>query len=663
VKQKKNREEFPFDEVLTRIRDARNFDFREYKRGTLTRRIERRMGERRCRSVREYLDVLDGDPGEFDALLSAMLIKVTSFFRDPDVWEEISKKILPELVASRQASDELRVWVAGCATGEEAFSIAILIAEALGPAFGGTRVKIFGTDVDEAAIAVARRGGYDSSVAEAVPKALLDKWFVHEGGGWTVKQEIRRTVVFGVNNLVSDAPISRLDLVLCRNVFIYLDAALQKRVLTRFHYALRREGMLVLGKAELIPFAASLFEPVDLARRVYRKDGRRDVPLAGQERLLGLLEQQGLDRMTQQSSEEMSTLGQYYRDALDALPFPAVTTSLDGTVHLWNRESAKLWQRSEGDVVGKKLSSLGLPGLSGNVLIERTALVRDGRSEREAADGTMTPAGRSPIPLTVEVLPLLDASRERVGLLYLVSDVSFQRGLELEVKSVNEELLSANEKMQTSVEELRAANEELETTNEELQSANEELQTTNEELQSTNEELETTNEELNSSNSELDATNRELASRTEEMNILGLYQRTIIRSLTAAVVVIDAMGRVTSWNLAAERLLGLPESETVGQALWTLGIPALKRSLLQRIREAVTAGRALRLPQVEYELPTGGTGTATLAAIPLVESKMQLGAVVLFEDTTKALALARENEHAGKVVTKKARAKKSVRRR
>src|SRR5262249_53181819 len=201
---------------------------------------------------------------------------------------------------------------------------------------------------------------------------------------------------------------------------------------------------------------------------------------------------------------------------------------------------------------------------------------------------------------------------------------------------------SALEELQTTNEELQSSNEELETTNEELQSANEELQTTNEELQTTNEELETTNEELQSSNAELDATNRELATRTEELNLLGFYQRTIIRSLSAAVVVLDPHGRITLWNLAAERLLGLPENEAMGQLFWTLRVPAFRRPLVGRIRKALGQNLALRVDETGYELPTGGRGHGNLAAVPLLESGTNFGSVVIFEDCTRAAALTRQ---------------------
>ena len=225
----------------------------------------------------------------------------------------------------------------------------------------------------------------------------------------------------------------------------------------------------------------------------------------------------------------------------------------------------------------------------------------------------------------------------------MAHDVTALHALEQDLHHAMRSCKGPTSELQTSNEELHASNEELETTNEELQSANEELQTTNEELQSTNEELETTNEELQSPNAELDATNRELAHRTEEMDPLSFCQRTIVGSLTAAVVVLDPGGRITVWNLAAERLLGLTEREAVGQLLWTLSIPALKRSLLGRLRKQLADNRSLRLEEVSYQLPHGGRGRATLVATPLTMESQALGAVILFEDTTRLASLTQEH--------------------
>jgi two-component system, chemotaxis family, CheB/CheR fusion protein len=631
------------ERVLARIREVRHCDFRQYKRGTLRRRIERRMAERRCASMEAYRELLEAEPEEIDVLVSMMLIKVSSFFRDREPWDVLRTKVLPQIIAGKRPGEELRIWCAGCATGEEAYSVAILCAEVLGPAFATYPVKVFGTDVDQAAIATARRGIYSPQALETAGEDVKRRWFAHTAEGLAVKKDVRRILVFGVNDLVADAPISRLDLLICRNVFIYLDGALQKRVLTRFHYAMRPDGILMLGKSELIPFAARIFQPLDLPRRIYRKARRDELPGSAQERLVGLLEQENVSRNVTESEKELSLIGHFNRDVVNSLSVPVVGTALDGTVVMWNRAATRLWGKAEPDVVGKKLVGLGLPGLGGELLVDKAMLVRQGKSERETADGQIPKGpGFKNVAVAVEVSALRNAGDELYGLLYKIQDVTSFRSMELELRRANEDRQSAIEELQTTNEELQSANEELETTNEELQSANEELQTTNEELQSTNEELETTNEELQSTNAELDATNRELAHRTEELNLFGFYQRTIIRSLSAAVVVLDAHGRITIWNLAAERLLGLPENEAIGQLIWSLRIPALKRSQLLRLRRSLAQNLAVRIDNVSYDLPQGGRGYGTVAAIPISEGEQRLGSVVLFEDLTRQVALTRE---------------------
>ena len=614
--------------ILEKIRDGRNFDFRSYKRATLRRRIERRMHLRRCSTLTEYANLLDHKPEEYDELVSSMLIKVASFFRDPETWELLRKKVIPRLIERKKGGEDLRVWSAGCATGEEVYSIAILIAEALGRAIATAKVKVFGTDVDEAAIAAGRRGVYDARTVEGLSKERLSRFFTQGPGGWTVNRDVRRMVVFGVNNLVTDAPISRLDLLLCRNVFIYLDAQMQQRVLTRFHYALRPAGVLVLGRSELIPFAAKIFDPVDLERGVYARSARDGREIIDDEHLIGLVDLEDVTRAVRQTQDDPSALGPFHRLVVEGMSQPVIATNVEGVVSLWNAAAARLWRRSEVDVLGKRLTSLALPGLPGELLIEKTGQVREGKADGHASFATLDVGDGDQLQLSIEVSPLRDAAGEMVGFLCLVNDVTLPRRMERELHAAHEERQKAVEDMQTANEEMQSSNEELETTNEELQSANEELQTTNEELHSTN--------------AELDATNRELAHRTEELNLMSFYQRTIIRSLSAAVIVVDPHGRITLWNPAAERLLGLTELEAEGQLLWTLRIPILSRKLVAGIRKNLAKKLAFRLGDLTYERAVGARGYTKLSAIPLVQDGRALGAVILLEDTTRVAVAVEE---------------------
>jgi two-component system, chemotaxis family, CheB/CheR fusion protein len=641
------------ERILVRIKEARNFDFRQYKRATLLRRIERRMAERRCATLAEYEALLDASPHEYDALVTSLLIKVTSFFRDGEVWEALREKVVPALVESKRRHPEIRAWSVGCATGEEAYSIAMLACEALGPALAGATVKVFGTDVDETALATARRGVYPATSLAGMPPARRDLFFTPAAGGWSVRAELRRMVVFGVNNLVRDAPISRLDLLMCRNVFIYLDAQLQARVLTRFHYALRPNAFLVLGKSELIPVAAKLFEPLDLSRRVYRKTASRVRELPPM-----------LDRSPPTSAEptrredELSAVAQRQLEVMNALPDPVIATTVDGMVTVWNAAAARIWKRTEDEVRGKRLAALGLHGVPGEMLLDKAGQVRDGEAERYTADVDVDDLGHLTFSLDVAPLRGLDGAVE--GLVYVARDVSATRVLEAELRRMREQRDKAIEDLQTTAEEMQSANEELETTNEELQSANEELQTTNEELQSTNEELETTNEELQSTNAELDATNRELAHRTDELNVVSFQQRIIIRSISSAVVVVAPEGRILLWNLAAERLLGLTEAEAVGQVLWTLRIAIVAKALMKQLRKNVEGRLPQRVDDISYERPGGAVGHVALALVPLVDDGRGIGAVLLLEDTTRAVLAAEERlrEELGTPAAPRRRAKK-----
>jgi two-component system CheB/CheR fusion protein len=361
-----------------------------------------------------------------------------------------------------------------------------------------------------------------------------------------------------------------------------------------------------------------------------------------EDRLLGLIEQEAVARAVKQSSDELSALREFHRDALDSLPLPVIATDLDGAVTLWNGAAARLWRRPAEEVIHRRLTALGLPGLRAELLLDESAAVRAGKAPARVAESELSVPGADPRLLRIEVTPLVSAANELIGLLYVVHDATSVRSLDEELRTARAERGRAVEDLQTANEELQSSNEELETTNEELQSANEELQTTNEELQSINEELETTNEELHSANAELDATNRELAHRTEELNLLGFYQRTIIRSLSSAVAVLDPQGRITLWNLAAERLFGITEPEALGQLFWTLRLPIVHRGLVARIRRSLTKQVALRVDELSYERPGGAQAHAALAAVPLVEAGRYLGAVILVEDTTRAVLLAEE---------------------
>jgi two-component system CheB/CheR fusion protein len=258
------------DVLLDYLKGARGFDFTGYKRASLQRRIAKRLQAVDAASYGEYLDYLEVHPDEFAFLFNTVLVNVTGFFRDPPSWEYLSAEIVPRLLAA-SADGPLRVWCAGCASGEETYSLAMLLADALGEQDYLERVKIYGTDVDEEALTEARHATYSAAAVEAVPGELRERYLERVEQRYAFRKELRRTVIFGRNDLVHDAPISRIDLLTCRNTLMYLNAETQAQILRRFHFALNSWGYLYLGKSEMLITHAELFKPVSLRRRVFTK--------------------------------------------------------------------------------------------------------------------------------------------------------------------------------------------------------------------------------------------------------------------------------------------------------------------------------------------------------------------------------------------------------
>ena len=256
--------------LLDYLRRSRGFDFTGYKRTSLSRRIDKRMQVVGADSYLSYLDHLEVDPEEFTHLFNTILINVTSFFRDPPTWEFLSAEILPRLAESRGDGEPIRMWSAGCASGEEAYSLAMATAEALGPDAMRERVKIYATDVDEEALNQARQARYTARQVEGVPPELLERYFERNGQGYVFSKDLRRSVIFGRHDLIQDAPISRIDLLVCRNTLMYLNSETQSHVLARFSFALRDGGYLLLGKAEMLLAHSNLFTSVDFKWRVFQ---------------------------------------------------------------------------------------------------------------------------------------------------------------------------------------------------------------------------------------------------------------------------------------------------------------------------------------------------------------------------------------------------------
>jgi len=603
-----------FEALLDYLRRSRGFDFTGYKRTTLLRRVGLRASQVGTQSFSAYLEYLQLNPEEFLTLFNTILINVTEFFRDPDAWDFLAREVLPEIVG-RSASDPIRVWSAGCASGEEAYSVAILLGEAMGQNEFLERVKIYATDVDEEALAAARNG-YPASALNGLDEKLVDKYFDLQGSLRVFKPRLRVGLIFGRHDLIQDAPISRLDLLLCRNTLMYFTPDSQARVLSRFHYALRDDGYLFLGKAEMLLTHAKLFAPLDLKHRVFTKVKGRPEPRRPPPPVTDVPE---ADDRTKQREVQVREL------ANDLAPVAQVTIDAGGRLVAANQVARAIFKIGAGDL-GTALKDLGLssrpvelrPNLAKAAKERRPVAIRS--AEHKLGDGSAR-------TLDVEITPILDLNHRSLGATVTFTDVT-------EFIRLRSELERSRQDIETAYAELQASNEELETTNEELQSTVEELETTNEELQSSNEELETMNEELESTNAELQTINTDLRLRTDEIDRLNVFVESILGSVEVGIAVLDSNLRVAKWNPRAEDLWGVRSTEVLGRSFYELDIGLPVETLRPIVKLVASGESANSIDTVTAINRRGKSIRCRVSMTPLVESAIggRRGVVLLMED-------------------------------
>ena len=573
-----------FERLLDYLKQTRGFDFAAYKRSTLARRIDKRMATVEVSRYGDYVDFLEVHPDEFSQLFNSILINVTSFFRDPSTFEYLRSDVLPAVVEAKSGDEKVRVWSAGCASGEECYSVAILLAESLGPEQFRDRVKIYATDVDEEELAVARQASYTDKQMENMPAELRQKYFDRNGARSVFKKDLRRNVIFGRHDLLDDAPISRVDLLLCRNTLMYFNQEAQERIVSRFHFALREGGYLVLGKAEmLLNFGAGAFVPVDLKQRVFVKTSAE----IGPDRSL-LAYALGRDERP-----AAAALSNRLREiAFDHDPIAQLVLDQRSQLVMANLRARELFGLAARDI-GRPLQDLELSYRP----VELRSCVDDAHARRQVVqlrDVAWPTSGGAARFFNVQVTPMIDAVDASLGTKITFTETTRQHELQ-------DELQRSRQELETAYEELQSANEELETTNEELQSTVEELETTNEELQSTNEELETMNEELQSTNEELETVNEELRQRGIDLARSNIFLSGILRSVPLGVVVLNDELRVELWNEVAVDMWGLRQDEVQGRHFLGLdiGLP------LERLRQPLQT--LLQSPDRPAELTVAAT--------------------------------------------------------
>ncbi|PSN15574.1 chemotaxis protein CheR [filamentous cyanobacterium CCT1] len=604
-----------FDALLDYVRTSRGFDFTGYKRSSLMRRVGRRMQAAGVNTFIDYIDYLEVHPNEFQQLFNTLLINVTSFFRDPTAWDTLRTDILPAILRTKDDQDMIRVWSAGCASGEEAYSIAILLAELIGIDAFQERVKIYATDLDDDALTEARQATYSQQKVEGLTATQREQFFECKEGLYTFRKDLRRLVIFGRHDLIQDAPISKVDLLLCRNTLMYFNAETQSRILARFHFALRDSGYLFLGKAEMLLTHSNMFSPVQLKGRIFSKVPRTNV----RDRLL-IMAQTG----SEDAADHLSDQIRLREAAFDISPVARIVLDQSGTLVMANQRVRVLFGLSQRDV-GRPLQDLEL---SYRPVELRSCLEEAYQNRRTVSlsDVAWQNSRGEAVFLEVLVTPLFGEDSAILGASVSFLDVTRFKRLQAELEHSNQEL-------EMAYEELQSTNEELETTNEELQSANEELETTNEELQSTNEELETMNEELQSANEELQTVNDELQRRSEDLNHSNAFLECVFTSLKGGVVVVNHDFQVQIWNQKAQDLWGLRPEEAVGQNFLNLDIGLPVAQLRQPIREclALTDGSAVEVV-LEAVNRKGRQISCKVICTPLMNSENQAqGVIVIME--------------------------------
>ncbi|MEQ8546815.1 MAG: CheR family methyltransferase [Cyclobacteriaceae bacterium] len=506
-------DENAIEKIIVQIREQTGNDFSQYKKSTLQRRVERRMNIHQITNINNYVRFINENPSEAEILFKEILIGVTSFFRDPDIWKKLRESIIPTLLNQNQEKKVLRIWIPGCSTGEEAYSFAIILQEAIEDLGLKTRftIQIFATDLDEQAVSVARKAKYASSIEQNVSPHLLKKYFITEGDRYRVKGEVRQMVIFAVHNVIKDPPFSKLDFLSCRNMLIYMQSGLQKNLMYLFHHSLLEKGILILGNSESINSLNELFIPIDAQSRIFKRGKFRrssldlfDLPSsyykpATHENMKAPEKAaENLEVLTDKLLlKQLSPAGVLVNSQGDILYFIGSTASyLEPAVGKANLNVLSMAKENINTILPSAIRKAKKN--FDKVNLHNVKVKRDKTTQLVAISVQQIEA---PISLRGKFLILFNdepKTRKKTGTSATEGNQNIVKisELEQELLEVNQELQNTTEEMQTSEEELKSTNEELQSTNEELQSTNEELTTSKDEMQSLNEELQKTNLQL-----------------------------------------------------------------------------------------------------------------------------------------------------------------------
>ncbi len=572
--------------MFSLLKSKTGIDFSRYKTKTILRRLNRRLAVHKLSGFTEYVALLKKDPSELQALFREFIISVTSFFRDRDVFEVIKNKIIPEAVRNASGAP-IRVWIPACATGEEAYTIAILLREYLDANSLSNELQIFASDIDHTAIEKARRGIYPKNIAAEIDEDILAAYFDEETEGYKVKNSIRDSIVFAEHNLLSDPPYSRIDIISCRNLLIYLNTELQHQVLSVFHYTLQPDGILVLGKSENPGKSSAGFSPLDKKNRIYKKvEGEMSHHKFWQTRPL-----RKPAAVLRAGNQPVSIAQKAKEFILEKIAPPSIVVDNEGDMLFIQGKTGRFLESPSGEVSTNILRNaregLRIPLTNGIRKCRQTGdeVISRGIKIQTETDPFLTDISIAPFPS--------DVTRQ----LYIISfheSGCFPSEERVHIQNLNEsQVIAELEKELTEKDEyLRHTIEELESTNEELKSANEEAQSTNEELQSTNEELETSREELQSLNEELITTNAELNSKVEELDEATSNLKNLLAATEIATLFLDEDLKIFNFTPSISSIVSLYSTD-LGRPLAQFSLNINYPNLLDSLRNVLSGQGAV----------------------------------------------------------------------
>jgi two-component system CheB/CheR fusion protein len=625
-------------QILATLRSRTGHDFSQYKKSTVVRRIERRMAQHEIDRPEAYARYLKEHPVEVQLLFRELLINVTSFFRDPEAFEVLRDEILPRMLQGKPEGFTLRAWVAGCASGEEAYSLAIILRERLDEVRSDVKAQIYATDLDDEAITAARAGAYSPNIVQDVSPERLRRFFVKEEGGYRVKKEIREMVVFAVQDIIKDPPFTRIDLVACRNLMIYLEPELQDRLIATFHYALRPGGILFLSPSESLGHPVGLFRVLNRRWKLFEA-----VPSVTMARIgpVGMRHLAGPDLpappgQATRKAKAADVADLTNRALLESFAPVAVVTDLSGNIVYVHGDTGRYLRPAPGKPTLNVLE-MARGGLEAELRAVFHAAVRRGAPTRVREVPTRIDGAVQPVLLTVRPLGPRDAE---AGLLL----VTFQdrpraarakgvaqrgpgrSGEGRRVKELEAAIAYSKALLRTTMEEQQASTEELKSTNEELQSTNEELQSTNEELETSKEELQSVNEELVTVNAELQAKIDQLAGMQNDM-------RNLLDNVSGGLIFLDGSLLIRRFTRDATKVFRLVATD-VGRPLADIKGEVEGDSLIAGAQAVLDT-----LVPWEREL-TAATGSSYLARIQPYRTVDNVidGVVMTFADITARVA-------------------------